>query len=197
MSKFEQLDSLLQKNNGFLKTSDVVNAGISKPHFAEYIRRNGLERVSHGLYMSQDAWMDGMYQLQTRYPQIIFSHETALYLLKLADREPLQYTATAKNNLNTTNLKRQNVKVYKVTDERYSVGVIEVQSPAGHTVRAYNPERTVCDLIRSRSGIEIQDLQTALKEYVRYGRKNLSLLMEYAKIFKVEKILKQYLEVLL
>jgi len=46
--------------------------------------------------MSPDAWQDGMFVIQTRYPQAVFSHETALYLLNLADREPTHYTVTLK-----------------------------------------------------------------------------------------------------
>ena len=78
MSKFEVLDDFLQKNNGFLKTSDVTKAGISRAYLSEYVRERKLERVAHGLYMSQDAWQDSMYVIQVRYPQAIFSHETSL-----------------------------------------------------------------------------------------------------------------------
>lgn len=35
MNKFETLDSMLQNNNGFLKTLDAVNIGISRA-FGEY-----------------------------------------------------------------------------------------------------------------------------------------------------------------
>jgi hypothetical protein len=74
---------------------------------------------------------------------------------------------------------------------------MQALSPGGHILRVYSPERTICDLIRSRRNIEIQDLQTAMKEYVRLRDKNISLLMRYSKAFSVEKILRQYLEVLL
>ncbi len=67
----------------------------------------------------------------------------------------------------------------------------------GHLVKAYNAERTVCDLLCSRSNVEIQDLQSAMKEYLRSKEKNLPQLMRYAKEFRVEKILRPYLEVLL
>ena len=197
MSKFETLDSLLQKNNGFLKTSDAIDAGISKPYFGEYVKERGLERVAHGLYMSQDAWDDGMYVIQARYPLAVFSHETALYLLNLAGREPIKYTLTLKSGTNATGLTKQGVKVYKVKESLFSEGVIEVKSPAGHALRAYNGERTICDLVRSRRNVEIQDLQTAIKKYVRLKEKNIPQLMRYAKIFSVEKIIRQYLEVLL
>jgi hypothetical protein len=197
MGKFEILDFLLQKNNGFLKTSDAVSAGISKSYFSEYVRKRGFTRVAHGLYMSPDAWEDGMYVIQERYPLAVFSHETALYLLNLAEREPIQYAVTLKAGTNATGLTKQGVKVYKVKESLFDEGIMETKSPAGHTIRTYNPERTICDLVRSRRNIEIQDLQTAIKEYVRRKDKNIPLLMRYAKAFSVEKIIRQYLEVLL
>ena len=197
MSKFEVLDKLLQENNGFIKTADAVGAGVSKAYFGEYAKNRELERAAHGLYMSHDAWDDGMYVIQARYPEAVFSHETALYLLNLAEREPIQYAVTLKAGTNASGLTKSGVKVYKIKHELFEEGIVEARSPAGHSLRAYNAERTVCDLIRSRRNIEIQDLQTAVKEYVRRKDKNIPLLMRYAKAFSVEKIIRQYLEVLI
>ena len=197
MSKFELLDSLLEENNGFIKTSDAIGAGISKTYFMEYIKKHELERAAHGLYMSQDAWDDGMYIIQVRYPEAVFSHETALYLLNLAEREPTQYAVTLKAGTNATGLTSHGVKAYKVKAELFEEGLIQALSPSGHKVRAYNSERTICDLLRSRRNIEVQDLQAAIKSYVRLKDKNIPLLMRYAKVFSVEKIIRQYLEVLL
>ncbi|MDR1539759.1 MAG: abortive phage infection protein [Clostridiales bacterium] len=197
MSKADELKLLLQSNNGFLKTSDATQIGVSRAYLGEFVRKQGLERVAQGLYMSQDAWDDGMYVLQVRYPKAIFSHETALYLLNLAEREPLKYTLTLKTGANTAGLAKQGVKAYKVKDELFSEGITQASSPSGHTLRVYNAERTICDLFRSRRNIEIQDLQAAVREYIRMKEKNLPLLMRYAKAFSVERIVRQYMEVLL
>ena len=197
MSKFITLDKLMQENNGFIKTSDAVRAGVSKTYFGEYVKDRGLERAAHGLFMSQDAWDDNMYVLQARYPAAVFSHETALYLLNFAEREPTRYAMTLKAGTNTSGLIKSSVKVYKVKHELFEEGITGVRSPASHNLRAYNAERTICDLIRSRRNIEIQDLQAAVKEYVRQKDKNIPLLMRYAKMFSVEKIVRQYLEVLI
>ena len=197
MKKFEMLDTILQNNKGFIKASDAIQAGVSKTYFGEYAQKRGLERMAHGLYMSQETWEDGMYVIQTRYPKLIFSHETALYLLNHAEREPTQYAVTLKTGTNSAGLTKQGVKVYKVKNEIFDEGLTETQSPSGHTLRVYNLERTICDLFRSRRNIEIQDLQAAIKEYVRRKEKNIPLLMRYAKAFCVEKIIRQYLEVLL
>ncbi|MDD4592694.1 MAG: hypothetical protein PHG06_20050 [Parabacteroides sp.] len=197
MSKFDTLDSLLQKNNGYLKTSDAIMAGVSRAYFGEYVRKRGLMRVIHGLYKSKDSWEDEMYVIQTRYPLAVFSHETALYLLDLAEREPIKYSLTLKTGTNATGLTKQGVKVYKIKEELFDVGITEANSPAGHVLRIYNPERTICDLVRNRRNVEIQDLQTAIKEYVRSKEKDLPLLMRYAKLFSVDKTIRQYMEVLL
>ena len=61
----------------------------------------------------------------------------------------------------------------------------------------YGPERTLCDMIRSRNSLDIQTLLDAVRQYVRRKDKNLHVLMEYAAQFHVDRRLSQYLEVLL
>jgi hypothetical protein len=70
-------------------------------------------------------------------------------------------------------------------------------TPAGHTVRCYTIERTICDLFRSRRNVEVQDLQAALKGYLRSKQKDIPALLRMAKMFAVEKIIRPYLEALL
>ena len=197
MQQTEIINLLLKKNDGILKTSDVVQSGISKVCFMEYIRKFGLVKVAHGIYMSNDAWIDGMYLLQARFGGVIFSHETALYLLDLTDREPLQYTVTVKTGYNYSGLANEGVKVYSIKKELFETGLTAMESPTGRNLKAYNAERTICDIIRNRRSVEIQDFQTAIKMYTKQKNKDLPLLMRYAKEFRVEKILRQYLEVLL
>ncbi len=176
---------------------DAIHAGISKTYVLDFIKKNNFEHTARGIYLSPDAWEDGMYILQMRYKGAVFSHETALYLLEMADREPIQYTVTMKWGYNPANLTRQGVKVYTVKKEWYPLGVTQVRTPMGHTVRVYDAERTLCDVFRRNSRIEIQDRQTAIREYVARRKKDIPRLIEYAKIFKIEKIIRQYLEVLL
>ncbi|OUP85667.1 abortive phage infection protein [Lachnoclostridium sp. An169] len=197
MQKSELIEKILEENNGILRLEDALLAGISKTYTLDFIKKNNYEQVARGIYLSPDAWEDGMYILQKRYKGVVFSYETALYLLEMADREPLQYTVTTKWGYNPTNLTKQGVKVYTVKKEWYPLGITQAHTPMGHMVYIYNAERTICDIFRGNSRVEIQDRQTAIREYAAREKKNIPRLMEYAKIFKVEKIIKQYLEVLL
>jgi len=197
VSKFELMNSLLEKNKGIIITSDAISAGISKAYFGEFVKKTKLKKMAQGLYLSEDAWTDGLYLLQARCPQPIFSHETALYLLGLTDREPLQFTVTAKAGYHSQSLSKQGVKIYTIKKDLYDLGLSDSTSPAGHELKVYNAERTICDIIRSRSNIEFQDMQTALKAYASSKSKNIPQLMHYAKDFRIENTLRQYLEVLL
>ena len=197
MSQFEQLDHLLKTQDGMLRTEQAVSAGISKPVFYNYVRSRDLERVAHGMYLSKDTWVDAMYLLHLRFSQVVFSHDTALFFHDLTDREPSPYAITVRRGYSTTRLKAEGLSVYTIKPELYEVGLTTGQTPFGHTVPIYDMERTICDLLRSRNNMETQTFQGALKMYARRKDKDLRTLMRYAGMFRVEKILRQYLEVLL
>lgn len=197
LERFAQLDGLLAEQDGMLQTSQAVARGIVKPIFYEYIKERKLEQVAHGIYVSEDTWIDAMFLLHLRCGQAVFSHESALFFHDLTDREPSPYAITVRRGYSTTRLKAEGLSVYTIKPELFDVGVSSGQTPFGHTVPVYDMERTICDLLRSRSRIEIQTFQGALKSYARRKDKNLRALMQYAGMFKVEKILRQYLEVLL
>ena len=195
--KNEMIKELARNNNGVLRTSDAEKQGISRTYFLEYIKKNEFEKVSKGIYIHPDAWEDKLYLMQLRYSQIIYSHETALYLLDMAEREPLRYTVTVCGHYHSKGLSEQGVKVYAVKKELYSMGITEVSTPLGNMVKSYNMERTVCDMVRSRNNVDKQDLTEALKIYVRRKERNIPLLLRYAKELRIEKIMRQYMEVLL
>ena len=197
MPAFDVLDALVRGGNGVLRTADAVAAGITKPVLGNYVRERDLERVGHGLYLAPDAWKDGMYLLHLRCPQAVFSHDTALFLHDLTDREPSPYSITVKTGYNPASLQADGIKVYTIKKELHDVGIVTMNTPFGNPVPVYDMERTICDLIRSRSGIETQTFQDALKQYAKRKDKNLRNLMRYAQMFRVEKLLRQYLEVLL
>ena len=56
-----------------------------------------------------------------------------------------------------------------------------METTFGNEVPVYDMERTVCDVIRNRSNIEMQVFQDTLKRYVKRKDKNLRRLMQYAK----------------
>lgn len=197
MTQYEKIKKLIISNAGMIQTSQVIELGISKSVFYQYIQENEMEQVLHGVYATKDTWIDAMYLLHLRCQQAVFSHETALFLHDLTDREPMEYEITVKTGYNPSKLKEDGIKVYTVKKELHGDGIIMMQTPFGHLVPVYSMERTICDIVRNRNNTEVQIFQATIKQYVKRKDKDLRLLMQYAVKFRVEKILRQYLEVLL
>jgi predicted transcriptional regulator of viral defense system len=197
MTQIEQIKKLIAASDGMIQTSQVTDAGIAKAVLYQYIKENDMEQIAHGVYATQDSWTDAMYLVHLRCKQAVFSHETALFLHDLTDREPLEYEITVKTGYNPSKLKGDGIRVYTIKKELHEEGIIMMQTPFGHSVPVYNMERTICDIIRNRNNTEMQTFQNALKQYAKRKDKNLRLLMQYAGRFHVEKILRQYLEILL
>ncbi|MBQ7432361.1 MAG: type IV toxin-antitoxin system AbiEi family antitoxin domain-containing protein [Lachnospiraceae bacterium] len=184
-------------SSGTLLTKDAMDKGFSKFQLYKFIEKNHYERVAHGVYVSPDTWEDESYVLSLRCPKGVFSHDEALYYHGLVDREPIKKTITVYTGYGTSALVKDGIKVFTVKKELLAIGAITVNTSFGHVIPMYDLERTVCDLVRSRSWFEIQDFQTALKTYVGRNDKDLNKLMEYAKAFHVDKIIREYMEVML
>ncbi len=197
MNKIEIMDDLIKKNNGYFLTSEAVAQGISKTYVAEYIRKNNLEKVAHGVYMSDDAWPDYLYIINLRNKEVIFSHESALAMHGLMEREAPGIMLTVNRQYNASHLRKEGCTVYTVKPELYDMGVTEGKTIYGNTVRLYDIDRTVCDIIKHKNKIEPQTYQTAIKEYMRSPQKNLNNLMKYARSLGVDKTVRLYTEVML
>ncbi len=192
----EKIEELLQAKDGMLTTAQVTEAGLHRGIIKELVDNGQIYRYSRGLYVREDAWEDDFYVLQQRYPKGIFSHSTALFLLGYTDRTPVKYHMTFPKGYNAPSLKQEHVFVKHTIPELYSLGVTEVMTPYGNSVRVYDLERSLCDVVRGR-GCDSQVVNDAMKKYVRSKGKNIYKLDEYAKQLHVLPKVANFMEVLL
>jgi len=191
------LRSLIEENKGYLFTSDVSSAGISKKTLATFIQENKLEKVAHGIYITEDTWLDELFVLSRRNENIVFSHETALYLHGLMEREPTFVTVTVKFGYNASHLTKNGIKVVTAITDFYEVGIGEATTKHNHIVRTYDMERTICDMVRNKEKMDPQVFRTAMREYMTNRKKRLPILMSYASTFGIANRIRTYTEVLL
>jgi predicted transcriptional regulator of viral defense system len=188
---------ILKDQNGILLTSDLRKHGIPRTYLSILEKKGDIQRISRGVYSAAGNIIDEMAGIQARYKGTIFSHETAAYLLDLTDRTPLFYSVTVPAGYNATSLKASGVKVYFVNRGLYLSGLTTVKSPHGNDIKTFNLERTICDLLRSRNRVDVQQINESLKRYVSKKDRNIDLLYRYARQFGIQKIVREYIEVLL
>ena len=192
----ERIRAIGKERNGLLLTSDLLKYGIPRTYLSILEKKGEFQRISRGVYWVAGYMVDEMVVIQARYKGALFSHETAAYLLDLTDRTPLFYTVTVPAGYNATSLKASGVKVYFVNHELYRLGSITLKSPHGNDIKTLNLERTVCDVLRSRNQVDIQQVNEVLKRYVKKKEKDLDLLYNNAKQFRIQKIVREYVEFL-
>ena len=192
MKNIEILKNYIENNNGIVLASDLKKLNIHKQYLKLLCDEGYVERK--GVYVKKEKNVNDFFLIQQRYKTGIFSHNTALYFYHLTDRTPVKYDMTFKNNIRVND---EIIEPHYIKQDKYELGIIELELQDKTTIKVYNLERTIIDILRDRNKIDLQIFNTAMKEYMKRKDKNLIKLSKYAKEFKMEKILKKYMEILL
>ena len=197
MDYMTELTAIAKTHGGIIETKIAAQRGISKAMLYKLCKEDKIHRIVKGQYILPDDMQDELLAISNRSERIIFSHETALYLHGISDRTPFEHTVTAPSGCIPSTAIKSECKVYYIKPELFELGKTTLRTPAGNDVPAYDLERTICDVIRSRNKLGTETFLAALKMYATSPKKNLNQLNTYAKQMRVEKVLRQYLEVLL
>ena len=190
---------------GFLTTNQLKSAGYSTADIAKAVKSGALQRLAYGVYFAtesggdvEDFEDDWMFNTSLRFPQTVFTHDTALYLHELNDRCPITYSVAVPTGYKTKKLREEELlDVFLVKPEWHGQDIVGMKTIFGNYVRAYDLERTICDCLRSKKRLETEIVLNGLKRYVRMPERKLSKLLRMSEKLKIDKLLKTYLEVLL
>ena len=197
MDYLAELAAIAKLHGGIIETKIAAEHGISKAMLYKLCKEEKIQRIVKGQYVLPDDMQDELLSIAKRSENIIFSHETALYLHGISDRTPFEHTVTAPSGCIPSAAIKAECKVYYIKPELFELGITTLRTPAGNTVRAYDLERTICDIVRSRNKLSTETFLAALKLYAASPKKDLNKLNSYAKKMRVSNILHGYLEVLL
>lgn len=197
MNFMTKLAAIAKEHGGIIETRIAAQHGISKAMLYKLCKEEKLHRIVKGQYILPADMHDELLSISKRSENIVFSHETALFLHGISDRTPFEHTVTVPSGCIPSAAIKTECKVYYIKPELFDLGKTTLKTPAGNAVPAYDLERTVCDVIRSRNRLGTETFLAALKLYAADPRKDLNKLNTYAKEMRVANILRVYLEVLL
>lgn len=175
-----KIQNYLDNNHGYMTTSDFLNLNISKPLIKKYVNSGLIRKVCHGLYIDSTLIPDDEYILQRRYPNIVFSYTTALYMLNLINVIPQKIEIT----INSKKRVLGDYNIHYVSDKYYGVGIIEIKSMLNNPIKIYNAERCICDILKSNV-IDVDLQNEVLRKYFNSDKKDIDKLLEYSKLFNI------------
>ena len=187
MDSTTKIIELASQNNGIVTAAMISSAGISRGSLKYLADTGRLDQVSRGVYTLPEVWEDEFVSIQERYKRGVFALDTALFLHDLTDRTPHKFHMAFPYGYNTSSPKAAGILCSCKKEPYYSLGIALVDTPAGNTVRAYNAEKTLCEILKPISHTDIQIITDAFKRYAGRKDKNIPLLSEYAHQLRVEK----------
>ena len=188
---------IINKNNGIITTKEAENKGISRMNLKKMTDEGMIQRIEHGIYITNKFIYDEYYIFDIKHSNIIFSYNTALYFLNETERTPENIDVTVYKGYNVHRLSK-NVKVHYVLKENLYLGAIETQTPQGFKVMAYNLERTLCDIIKNKdTGMDKEQINKFIQKMLLKNKVDSIVLIEYAKRLKCEKKVREIMDILM
>lgn len=179
--------------------SEAIEYGISR--YALYnMRDNGiLEQISRGIYRLVDLPPISQPDLVTvslRFPKAVVCLISALSYHGITTQIPHEISVAVPRNTRMPSLASPPVHAYKFSADAFKAG-IEKHQIDGVTVKIYSVEKTLADCFKYRNKLGMDVVLEALKLYRSQKNFKIEKVLKYARICRVEKIMKPYLEAIL
>ncbi len=190
---------IFQANGGILRSSDAIKKGIH-PRTLYALRNAGLiEQLQKGFYCLRGLPghnQPDLVSIASKVPNGVICLISALFFHKLTTQIPHFIYIAVRQGYKPPKIDYPPARFYWFSNSIFELG-IEVHELDGIPVRFYSKEKTIVDCFRFRNKIGIDVAIEALKKYWQQGRPNLDLILKFAKIGRIEKIIKPYIETII
>ena len=195
MTYYDLINNICNDNNGIITASQASDSNIPTWYLSDMVRKGDLVRVDRGIYTARNGDYDEYFFFQQRNKRCIYSYSSALYLLGMTDRIPFQKEVTAYKGYNSKHISDGTI-IHYVSRKLHNLGVVEIETIFGNTVKTYNRERTICDIVYARKNIDVEIFSKAIRAYANSPDRDYKKLRSYAAEMKIAEKIDDLLEVI-
>ena len=188
--------SLFKASGGQLRMSDAIGKGISRYMLYSLRDKGVIEPISRGVYRLVElppVSNPDLIAIAIRYPNAVVCLVSALSFHGITTQIPHEVSLAIPRDARSPAADYPPLQVHQFTEEAYKTG-IEAHVMDGATVKVYSPEKTLADCFKFRNKIGMDVVLEALKLYRSRMKFDHKKILEYARICRVEKIMRPYLE---
>ncbi len=190
---------IFKKYGGQLRMSEAIQQGISRYMLYKMRDKGLIELVSRGVYRLSDLPAISQPDLVTvalRFPKSVVCLTSALSYHNITTQVPHEVSVAVSRISRMPSLDNPPIHAYKFSEEAFNAG-IEKHQIDGATVQIYSIEKTLADCFKYRNKLGMDVVLEALKLYSSQSRININALIKYAKVCRVDSIMRPYLEAIL
>lgn len=195
----QKIINYFQSHGGVARFSSILKAGFHPDVLTVLEREGKVEKIARGLYRMTDYTLGSHPDLVTaslQAPRGVICLLSALAFHEATDEIPRSVDIAIPAGTRANKIKYPPVKFYRFSPKAWEAG-IENREIEGHKVRVYNLAKTIVDCFKFRNKIGMDVAREALKTAVTEKNIKPKEIMQYAKICRVDRIIKPILEALL
>lgn len=190
---------LFRQHGGTLRTAEALRLGIH-PRTLYALRDSGaLQQLSRGLYRLADLpplSNPDLVLVARKLPKAVICLVSALAFHELTTQVPHAVDVALRSGSAKPTLDYPPLRTFWFSGPAWSEGV-EVHQVDDAPVHIYGPEKSVADSFKYRRKIGLDVAVEALKLYRQHPEFDVGKLLHFARICRVEKVMRPYLEALL
>lgn len=185
----------MKEPNSYLSSANVKKQGRTAYYkMLESVRRGELIQVRRGIYANIDQLSGNMIDINAIVPDGILCLWSAWNIHQLTTSMPQAFHVAIKRDRKVTVPSFPKLELHHFTESILEIGVTSMEID-GFRIKLYDVERCVCDAVKFRNKVGIDVCSEVIGNYLERPDRNLSKLMDYARLLRVGAILEQYLQV--
>ncbi len=197
MNKEDTILHIFHQNNGYAKTNEILDAGIHNHYLDLLVEKGKVIKIKRGLYkLSEIGVEDELEEVYRIVPDGVVCLFSAWNYYQLTDFVPPEYHIAIQKSRKVRLPDYPPIKLYYWSDKYWQIGITHVHI-GNSKIPIYEKEKTVCDAIRFRNKVGQDMEKEVLKSYVREKNRNIDRLLHFARLLRVERRMKNHLNILL
>jgi predicted transcriptional regulator of viral defense system len=197
--KTQKIINYFQNHGGVARFSSILKAGFHPDVLTAFEREGKVEKIARGLYRLTNYTFGSHPDLVTaslQAPRGVVCLLSALAFYEATNEIPRSVDIAIPAGTRANKIKYPPVRFYRFSPKAWEAG-IENREIEGHKVKVYNLAKTIADCFKFRNKIGMDVVREALKTAVTEKNIRPKEIMQYAKICRVDKIVKPILEAML
>ncbi|MCD4716223.1 MAG: transcriptional regulator [Desulfobacterales bacterium] len=187
---------IIRKNGGLIRTYEALAHGIHRRILYGLRNEGKIITISRGLFQLADldipAQVD-IVEVSKKAPKSVICLISALNFHELTTQTPHYVWLAVDRKARKPKINYPPVRVFFFSGDAFNRG-IETHRIMEQDIRVYNAPKTVVDCFRWREAVGLDVAIESAREYLKRKDSSPSSLMEYAKVCRVEKIIRPYLQ---
>ena len=192
----ERPEEIFRKHGGRLRMSEAIERGITRYMLYSLRDKGVIEQVSRGIYRLLELPPISNPDLVTvslSFPNAVICLVSALAYHEITTQIPHVVFVAVPRDSRMPAHEHPPIQVHRFSNETYKSG-IEEHMIDEILVKVYSPEKTLADCFKFRNKIGMDVVLEALKLYKTRKKFDPGELLKYARICRVEKVMRPYLE---